>query len=76
MCEVRSREKTIKNKQKKKKYSGQQRKEMECDEPHLVPNEKMQPIQWTERPTGALVAAGLLWPNAGRLTITSLLQLE
>jgi hypothetical protein len=23
-----------------------------------------------------LVAAGLLWPNAGRLTITSLLQLE
>jgi hypothetical protein len=26
--------------------------------------------------TGALVAAGSLWPNAGRLTITSLLQLE
>jgi hypothetical protein len=27
-----------------------------------VPNEKMQPIQWTERPTGALVAASSLWP--------------
>jgi hypothetical protein len=27
-----------------------------------VPNEKMQPIQWTEWPTGALVAAGSLWP--------------
>jgi len=26
-------------------------------------NEKMQPIQWTERPTGALVAAGSLWPD-------------
>jgi len=25
---------------------------MNCDEPHLTPNEKMQPIQWTERPTG------------------------
>jgi len=35
---------------------------MDCDEPHLTPNENMQPIQWTERPTGALVAAGSLWP--------------
>ncbi len=35
---------------------------MDCDEPHLVPNEKTQPIQWTEQPTGALVAAGSLWP--------------
>jgi hypothetical protein len=35
---------------------------MNCDEPHLVPNEKPQPIQWTEWPTGALVAAGSLWP--------------
>jgi len=33
---------------------------MKCDEPHLVPNEKTQPIQWTEWPTGALVAAGSL----------------
>jgi hypothetical protein len=35
---------------------------MDCDEPHLAPNEKMQPIEWTKRPTGALVAAGSLWP--------------
>jgi len=28
-----------------------------------VPNEKMQPIQWTEWPAGALVAAGALWPS-------------
>jgi hypothetical protein len=34
---------------------------MVCDEPHLTLNEKTQPIQWTERPTGALVAAGSLW---------------
>jgi hypothetical protein len=40
MCEVKSKEKTTKNKPKKK-YSGQQRKEMDCDEPHLMPNEKM-----------------------------------
>jgi hypothetical protein len=44
------------------KYSGQQQKEMDCDEPHLVPKEKTQPIQWTEWPTGALVAADSLWP--------------
>jgi hypothetical protein len=31
-----------------KKYSGQQEKEMDCDEPHHRPNEKTQPIQWTE----------------------------
>jgi hypothetical protein len=35
---------------------------MDCDEPHLAPNEKTQPIQWTEWPTGALMAAGSLWP--------------
>jgi len=35
---------------------------MDCDEFHLAPNEKMEPIQWTEWPTGALVAAGSLWP--------------
>jgi hypothetical protein len=49
-------------KKKKKKYNGQQQKEMDCNELHLAPNKKMQPIQWTERPTGALVAAGSLWP--------------
>jgi len=36
---------------------------MDCDEPHLVPNEKMHPIQWTEQPIGALVAAGSLCPD-------------
>ncbi len=28
-----------------------------------MPNEKTQPIQWTERPTGALVAVNSLWPT-------------
>jgi len=41
---------------------------MDCDEPHLAPNEKMQPIQWTERPTGALVAAGSLCPMQGEVS--------
>jgi hypothetical protein len=36
---------------------------MDCHEPHPAPNEKMQGIQWTERPIGALVAAGSLWPK-------------
>jgi hypothetical protein len=38
---------------------------MDCDEPYLMSNEKTQPIQWTEQPTGALVAAGSLWPHMG-----------
>ncbi len=54
---------TTKNKKRKKKYSGQQQKEIDCDEPHPAPNEKMQPIQWTERPSGALVAVNSLWPK-------------
>jgi hypothetical protein len=61
MCEVRSREKRAGT--KKKKYNGQQQKEMDCHEPHPAPNEKTQPIQWTERPTGALVAVNSLWPE-------------
>jgi hypothetical protein len=61
MCEVRSREKRAGT--KKKKYNGQQQKEMDCREPHPAPNEKTQPIQWTERPTGALVGANSLWPK-------------
>jgi hypothetical protein len=28
-----------------------------------ITNKKTQPIQWTERPTGALVAASSLWPD-------------
>ncbi len=35
---------------------------MDYDEPRSASNEKMQPIQWTEWPTGALVATGSLWP--------------
>jgi hypothetical protein len=34
--------KTTKN--KKKEYNGQKQKEIDCDEPHPAPNEKMQPI--------------------------------
>jgi hypothetical protein len=49
-------------KNQKQKYSGQQQKETDYDEPHLAPNEKTQPIQWTKRSTGALMAAGSLWP--------------
>ncbi len=40
---------------------------MDCHEPHPAPNEKTQPIQWTERPTGALVGANSLWPAIGGL---------
>jgi len=54
--------KNQKKKKRKKKYSGQQQKEIDRDEPHPAPNEKTQPIQWTERPTGALVAVNSLWP--------------
>ncbi len=43
MCEVMFKEKKVKRKQKRE-YNGQQRKEMECDEPHVALNEKMQPI--------------------------------
>jgi hypothetical protein len=62
MCEVRSRKNGQERKKKEKKYSGQQQKEIDCDKPHPAPNEKTQPIQWTERPTGALVAVNSLWP--------------
>jgi hypothetical protein len=49
MCEVRSRKNGQEQKKQKtkKKYSGQQQKEMDCDEPYLAPNEKTQGIQWT-----------------------------
>jgi hypothetical protein len=64
--------KTAKNKKKRrKKYSGQQQKEIDCDEPHPAPNEKTQPIQWTERPTGALVAVNSLWPCQWPCTSTA-----
>jgi hypothetical protein len=43
-----------------KKYYGQQRKKMVYDEPHLMPNEKSQSIQWTKWPTGALVTISSL----------------
>jgi len=62
--------KTAKNKKKRKKqkYNGQQQKEIDCDEPRLAPNEKTQPIQWTERPTGALVDVNSLWSFLPKLT--------
>jgi len=45
MCEVRSRKNGQEpKKKKKKKYSGQQQKEIDCDEPHPALHEKMQPI--------------------------------
>ncbi len=67
MCEVRSREKRPRT--KKKKYNGEQQKEMDSHEPHPAPNEKMQGIQWTERPTGALVATSSLWPELSNLLL-------
>jgi hypothetical protein len=73
MCEVRSRKNGQEPKKKRKKnYSGQQQKEIDCDEPHPAPNEKTQPIRWTERPTGALVGANSLWPLVGYLATISL----
>ncbi len=57
-------EKQPRTKKERKKRSTvvSSQKQIDYDEPHLAPNEKTQPIQWTERPTGALVAAGSLWP--------------
>jgi hypothetical protein len=44
MWEVRSRKNSREQKKRKKKYSGQQQNEIDCDEPHPVPNEKTQDI--------------------------------
>jgi len=65
MCEVRSKGKAAKNQKIKIKSTvvSTKKKWTIYDEPHLAPNEKSQPIQWTEQPTGALVAAGSLWPS-------------
>jgi hypothetical protein len=60
MCEIRFREKNNKKQNPKKKYNGQLQKEMNCDEPHLMSNEKTQPIRRTDQQIGALVAAGSL----------------
>ncbi len=60
------RKKQPRTNQKRKKNNGQQQKEIDCDEPHAMPNEKTQPIQWTDWPTNALVAIGSLWPRRGR----------
>ncbi len=73
MCEVRSRKNDQEQKKEKKKkvqWSAAKRNrlfEIDCDEPHPAPNEKTQPIQWTERPTGALVAVNSLWPTFATL---------
>jgi hypothetical protein len=55
ISEDRSREKTAKN-QKKLSAVVSSKKEINYDEPHLAPNEKTQPILWTEPPAGALMA--------------------
>jgi len=62
MCEVRSRKNGQEQKKRKKSTVVSSKKEIDYDEPHLAPNEKTQPIQWTERPTSALVAVNSLWP--------------
>jgi hypothetical protein len=65
MCEVRSRKNGQEQKKKKKKVkkSTVVRSKIHCVLPQPAPNEKTQPIQWTERPTGALVAVNSLWPE-------------
>jgi len=65
MCELKSRVKIAKNTKKLKKLNTMvnNNKKMDCDEPHLVLNEKTQPIQWTKWPIGALVVDGSLWPS-------------
>jgi hypothetical protein len=64
MCEVRSRkngQKQKKNKKKtKKKTVVSSKKKSTMMSPIRAPNEKTQPIQWTKRPTGALVAVNSL----------------
>jgi prepilin-type processing-associated H-X9-DG protein len=60
--------KTAKNKPKKKrkkKYSGQQPKEIDCDEPHPAPNEKSNP---SSGQNGQLVHWWLLI-HSGRLNV-------
>jgi hypothetical protein len=52
MCEVSSREKTGKNKPPQKSTMVNSKK--------MMSNEKRQPIQWIERPIGALVATSSL----------------
>jgi hypothetical protein len=59
MCEVRLKKQASKNVQC---LAAQK---MDCDEPHLTPNEETQPIQWTKQRTNALVAADSLWLTKG-----------
>jgi hypothetical protein len=61
MCEVRSQKNNKKQTPKIKKYNGQQPKEMDSDEPYMTWSKKMQLVQWTVWPTGALVATDSLW---------------
>jgi hypothetical protein len=59
-----SRKKQPRTNQKNKiQGSTAKREEIDCDQPHLMPNKKTEPIQWTEQPTGAWVATGSLWPS-------------
>jgi hypothetical protein len=53
--------KTAKNKKKKSTVVSSKKKSTVMS-PIRRRIEKTQPIQWTERPTGALVAVNSLWP--------------
>jgi hypothetical protein len=55
-------EKRPRTKKIKRQSTMISREKKYCDEPHLTLNKKTQPIQWTEWPTSALVAADSLWP--------------
>jgi hypothetical protein len=58
--------KTAKNKKKEKKSTVvSSKKKSIVMSPIRRRMEKTQPIQWTERPTGALVAVNSLWPSTG-----------
>jgi hypothetical protein len=61
-------EKRPQSKKKKKKVQWLVAKKKDCDEPHLALNEKIQPIQWTKRPIGALVVVGSLWPDCSMVS--------
>ncbi len=69
MCEVRFREKRPRTKKKSTVISSKKK----WTEMNPIRRRMKKPIQWTERPTGALVAAGSLWPRwttSGLLNIT------
>jgi len=58
MCEIKSKEKKQPKTNPPKKV---QWLVVKINGPHLTSNEKMQPIQCTEQPIGALVAISSFW---------------